>query len=912
MFHALDQLLNGSPSKNHKTPRVICIVGSGVSGLAAAWHLALHTPSDQPIRILLCDEAPRVGGHAHTIQVQVPGKQQQQQTTTNHTDTTKPPPPMTSVAVDIGFMVFNDGNYPNMRKWFQALGQPPQRSSIMRQKTQKTTNMETDDVESKEERDNSDFLLDLEEYTDMSLAISLDDGTVEWNSTGLNGLLGNRWQALRPSFYQYITDMLHFNAHASTLLQLPTDDPRRHVTTLQYVQGQNLQNYVYSQAFCVYYLLPMMAALWSASLHDCLEYPACQLIGFLANHKMLQLFQRPVWKTVKGRSQVYVEKVLQDLQNSQKVEVYTNTPIVSIQRTTQGLSTLDDPDFTHLPPTYNVWTKHHKLVARGVTDIVFACPPNVALEILQNGNVLSSSLNDTTSADLADVLSSICHDDNVLYVHSDPALMPRRKRAWASWNCIGKTDELLSRTIATSHDKGALEGAASGFGNTFTKINISDAEETSSSDEESDTASASLLEGVDGRMKAVYVTYWLNRLQNLESQTDTDIFVSLNPHQRPADHLIHKRLIMAHPQFTKETLAARTTLLEPASKGGLQGKDGLWFCGAWAGYGFHEDGCRSGFEVATQMTGVPLPWRQDVPVTSENDDQDLMVLPPPDLSHVSTMGPVHRFWNCLKQKIFRDLPIAICKPFIYYFLRQAVQIGTLRLKFNDGSLVSFGDGSPCGYGDNEPVTLRIFDDWFFVKTAWEYDLGLARSYMAGYFNVEPLEDPSLYDPVIRPPTAREETTVAIGDPIGLTRLFLLLIGNRDRPLPVHIPRKAGKGHFYSNALSNASGLIISRIGSLLNFLRYKILMDNSERGGSLKNIHAHYNLSNDLFRTFLDKDTLMYSSAIYDAVKAPSPYKGLAFRGTLEEAQWRKLDTLLDRAQIQPGQVSHCHEGTLI
>jgi cyclopropane-fatty-acyl-phospholipid synthase len=107
------------------------------------------------------------------------------------------------------------------------------------------------------------------------------------------------------------------------------------------------------------------------------------------------------------------------------------------------------------------------------------------------------------------------------------------------------------------------------------------------------------------------------------------------------------------------------------------------------------------------------------------------------------------------------------------------------------------------------------------------------------------------------------------------------------------------------------------------------MMDNSEKGGSLKNIRkwilstllslqlsllyltpfllliscladAHYDLSNDLFTTFLDKETLMYSSAIYDA--AHDPKLGLVFRGSLEEAQWRKLDTLLARAQIQPGQ----------
>jgi cyclopropane-fatty-acyl-phospholipid synthase len=377
---------------------------------------------------------------------------------------------------------------------------------------------------------------------------------------------------------------------------------------------------------------------------------------------------------------------------------------------------------------------------------------------------------------------------------------------------------------------------------------------------------------------------WLNRLQNLASTTN--IFVSLNPHHSPDPALTYKRVIMAHPQFNPGTLLAREQLLDK-----WQGKDGLWFCGAWSGYGFHEDGCRSGFEVATQLSGVPLPWAASAPV-----------LPLPDLAlttlHYSGIaGAVQSAYK----KLTHDLPIAICKRFIYYFLNQAVKHGTLRLKFNDGSTVSFGDGTPCG-SDSSPVTLRIFDPWFFVKTAFEYDLGLARSYMAGYFVVEPLESPKEYHPVIRPPTAREETTLAIGDPIGLTRLFLLLIGNRDRPLKFHAPRKSGRGHFYSNALTNASGLLIGKIGSLLNYVRYKLTMDNSERGGSLKNIHAHYDLSNNLFSTFLDKETLMYSSAIYEAVKAPSSQTGLIFRGTLEEAQWRKLDTLLERAQVQPGQ----------
>jgi len=174
--------------------------------------------------------------------------------------------------------------------------------------------------------------------------------------------------------------------------------------------------------------------------------------------------------------------------------------------------------------------------------------------------------------------------------------------------------------------------------------------------------------------------------------------------------------------------------------------------------------------------------------------------------------------------------------------------------------------------------------------------------MSGHFTVQPLSNTSLYDPVIRPPSDRDETTPVLGDPIGLTRLFLLFIANRDfKGGSKHIALCSSHGHTYSNALSNASGLLLSKIGSSFNFLRYKLTMDNTERGGSLKNIHAHYDMSNDLFTTFLDKETFMYSSAIYDAIKAPPGQSGLVFRGTLESAQWRKLDTLLNRAQVSAG-----------
>jgi cyclopropane-fatty-acyl-phospholipid synthase len=152
---------------------------------------------------------------------------------------------------------------------------------------------------------------------------------------------------------------------------------------------------------------------------------------------------------------------------------------------------------------------------------------------------------------------------------------------------------------------------------------------------------------------------------------------------------------------------------------------------------------------------------------------------------------------------------------------------------------------------------------------------------------------------------REESSMVIGDSVGLTRLFLLVIGNRNWPADgqgqqQRTPNASCKGCGNSNPVN--AGLVLSKIGAFCNHIRCRLTMDNSEKGGSLKNAHAHYDLSNDLFASFLDHETLMHSSAIYDAVKAPSPQQGLVLRGALEEAQWRKLDTLCDRAQIKPGQ----------
>lgn len=257
----------------------------------------------------------------------------------------------------------------------------------------------------------------------------------------------------------------------------------------------------------------------------------------------------------------------------------------------------------------------------------------------------------------------------------------------------------------TKHE--AMEGAVSGFGGKLieeqnghaTNGHATNGRATNghATNGHATNGNMSHLEGENGRMRGVYVTYYINSLQNLV--TDTDVFVSLNPHTKPKKELTYRRQIMAHPQFTHKTHEGRAEIKQQ-----YQGKDGLWFCGAYMGYGFHEDGCRHGFDVATAINGVPLPWAKG---------ERQLILPPPDLARF-TYEQNNTFLRRFKHLITYRVPVSICRSFVTRFLKSAITKGELQLKLNDGSLLSFGDKTPVE-GDNHPVTARIFDDWFFVK-----------------------------------------------------------------------------------------------------------------------------------------------------------------------------------------------------
>lgn len=145
------------------------------------------------------------------------------------------------------------------------------------------------------------------------------------------------------------------------------------------------------------------------------------------------------------------------------------------------------------------------------------------------------------------LLAAIPYEPNVAYLHSDLDLMPRRRSAWSSWNSMAWTDGGSSRVAS--------------------------------------------------------VTYWMNRLQNLDPRTP--LFVSLNPGREPNPALVHRRIEYAHPMFDGAAVAAQREIAT------IQGSNNTWFAGAYLGYGFHEDGLQSGFNVAAALGSAPS-WYYDV------------------------------------------------------------------------------------------------------------------------------------------------------------------------------------------------------------------------------------------------------------------------------------------------------------
>ncbi len=258
-------------------------------------------------------------------------------------------------AIDTGFIVFNDWTYPHFIALLDELGVASQPSA-------------------------------------MSFSVRNERTGLEYNGTSLDTLFAQRLNLVRPSFHRMLRDILRFNREAPALLQ--GDD------------ATSLGDYVaaggYSDAFVGDYLVPMGAAIWSTDPTRMLAFPARYLVRFFHNHGMLSVNARPAWRTVRGGSARYVEKLVAPFRD----RVRLATPVESVRR---------------LPG--QVLVKARGLAPEPFDHVFIACHADQALRLLADATALER-----------EILGAIPYQRNEAVLHTDTALLPRSRRAWAAWN----------------------------------------------------------------------------------------------------------------------------------------------------------------------------------------------------------------------------------------------------------------------------------------------------------------------------------------------------------------------------------------------------------------------------------------------------------------------------------------------
>ena len=316
----------------------IAIVGSGISGLGAAWLLA----QGHDVRVFEADG--RIGGHSNTVAVQAPEGPR---------------------LIDTGFIVYNTQCYPNLIALFDHLGVPTAKSS-------------------------------------MTFAVSLDQGRYEYSGSGAHGLFGQPSNLFNLDHWRMTRDIWRFFREADAL--------RTDATAETISLGAWLAERKYSRAFVDLHILPMAAAIWSAPTSELMAFPAAAFARFFANHGLLQVRNRPEWRTVCGGSRAYVQRICATLGNP----VATGHRVVAVRRQNAGASLTfasgSNETFDHA---------------------VLACHADQALGLLADA-----------TADERRILSPFKYAKNVAVLHTDACWMPCRRRLWSSWNYIGAGDGL--------------------------------------------------------------------------------------------------------------------------------------------------------------------------------------------------------------------------------------------------------------------------------------------------------------------------------------------------------------------------------------------------------------------------------------------------------------------------------------
>ena len=324
------------------------------------------------------------------------------------------------------------------------------------------------------------------EKSDMSFSVSIKNTNIEYSGSGLGGIFANKLNLFNLKYLVMIKEIISFYKTAPKLIENKTIDQ----TLGDFLNKKKLSKY-----FIEYHIIPMVAAIWSMPINKAKQMPLKFFLNFFINHGLFKLKNRPQWYTVTNRSRAYVKKVTDKISG----EIYKNYKVNKIIRGNDNIRIIVGNDYIDYD------------------QVVLASHADESLNILEK-----------PTRQERNILEKFEYVKNEAILHSDESLMPRKKRAWSSWNSIS-----------------------------------------------------------DG--KKTCITYWLNKLQNLNSSKN--YFLTLNPIHNVKDNFFIKKINFTHPYLNSENTALQKDLHS------IQGRKRTWFCGSYFGYGFHEDGLKSSIEL---------------------------------------------------------------------------------------------------------------------------------------------------------------------------------------------------------------------------------------------------------------------------------------------------------------------------
>lgn len=365
--------------------------------------------------------------------------------------------------------------------------------------------------------------------TDMTFGVSRDQGAFEWAGTNLAAIFAQRSNLLNLNHWRMIYDIIKFNQYALDLLRHADESEEDPSTTAsspasaqhpksQQTIGDYLYEHGYSDAFRDNYLIPMTAAVWSTDPDKCaLEFPALTLIRFMWNHHLLTtVAARPDWMTIPSGSRAYIDAILRHIPAA---HIHLSTPVL-------GLEDINGKVIVQFEDSEDLYD-----------HVILACHGDTALDLVGPSG---------TEEERA-ILAGFETTENTAVLHSDRALLPRRRAAWAAWNL------LFDAAASPAADR-------------------------------------------------VSLTYNMNILQHLPAARHGDVLVTLNPLREPDPASVQGRWTYHHPLYTAEAIRAQKALAR------IQNTRGISYAGAWTKYGFHEDGFSSGVKVALDHLGAHIPF----------------------------------------------------------------------------------------------------------------------------------------------------------------------------------------------------------------------------------------------------------------------------------------------------------------